>query len=983
MFLASFVYALLTVHELFWSSLKSAIQIFPITYNHLAELQPLAAIIIFSLEVTSSGCKGLDMPPKPGNAFAQQKELQRLEELETKHRDEDMPGTPATTMSMFIGPDVPHVQKGVLPDLKFPTSFDLSQKPAAGRRRLGQRAFTDPLDPTTTHSAAATDSSSFGKSSSGLGYIKSKITGKSKKYKDSESSSQSIINPAPSQYLSNMPNLRNEAMKGPSQPLPSHLSLATTQTAATPPSRYASLLKNDAMILGDISMTPTRSGSYAMAAHPGVVGVSHPSITSMAGSILEASLPDPGAMVNAEMFLPSSAQPDSYNASYARPLPPPPGDEFQQQQPFQQQLPFYLQLQPYERSDQTDFQSQPLSTCHYDSYIGGTWEQLHAQHPGTMPQFSSMNPSKPQPIYQDNGEGQTKLAQISDNSKEASELQQVSITNSVNNTDTLDTRSESGKEALEALEEPGEARASIATLFRSSLRRTASDCELRYSSYQDESQNKTSVASKPCKPAVQCTKFSCMLSPTATIFRPLEQASSTTATSTILRPDRYEGERPKQPKPAANILHNVGENFLSLQGTHSLFGKGEPRRTSDPEQKEGSSAEILGGETTRGGYPLAPQRPGYQIWSNHEEHMAHHFNAVHHHMEADKHTLRRCIEDAKTHLADSSSSLIDKSFMNQFRQLCVQSNGFRQYLQRIQQQTCDLRPGIATDVLPRISVEMASRFAAHEQRMREEFQRMNQKILTLNDSVYAMQRNLSNHVAQTNRKMDLLLEAQGIDTSSQGQRTHQDQDVMHQTSGEKAGRQQDEVIDPATRTKKEAAPTAAGTAFGASSPPNQISTPTKSRKPIPHLTKVPIMAAALTSTPPHVPQPPSSQSGSSSVATVTITDPRIPSPSVVSNARRVRHGDTRLRGDTAKENRRAGNVAKGLIDAAPIQGPGSHVHPALRYQEGIEGLAGAKEKQQTAEKKQEDDGEDKKVLWRRPSGDGEIGGRWYKAAMAQ
>jgi hypothetical protein len=142
--------------------------------------------------------------------------------------------------------------------------------------------------------------------------------------------------------------------------------------------------------------------------------------------------------------------------------------------------------------------------------------------------------------------------------------------------------------------------------------------------------------------------------------------------------------------------------------------------------------------------------------------------------------------------------------------------------------------------------------------------------------------------------------------------------------------------------------------------------------------KVPVMAAALTSTPPHVPQLPLPQSQSSSITTVSITDPNIPSPSAVSNARRVIYQPTREQDEAKKENKRIGNVAKDLGNTVPIQGLGTHVHPALRYQEGIESLAGVTEKEKAAEKN-----DDNEVLWRRPSGNSEIGGRWYKAAMQQ
>jgi hypothetical protein len=79
-----------------------------------------------------------------------------------------------------------------------------------------------------------------------------------------------------------------------------------------------------------------------------------------------------------------------------------------------------------------------------------------------------------------------------------------------------------------------------------------------------------------------------------------------------------------------------------------------------------------------------------------------------------------------------------------------------------------------------------------------------------------------------------------------------------------------------------------------------------------------------------------------------------------------------------KENKRRGNVAKDLGDRMPNQGPESHVHRASRCQEGIEGPAGSKENEKASKKRNDSD-----VLWRRPSGNGEIGSRWYSAAMQQ
>lgn len=867
------------------------------------------------------------MPPKPGNAFAQQKEFQRQRELETQNSDGDTPGSPMTTMSMFIGPDFPPGEPEGPADLKMPTNTDRSQRISTSRGKMGKRSFTDPTSASTAHSTITTEPSSLGKQSSGFGYIKSKLTGRSKR-KDSESPAQSFTKPATSEYTLDMPIIwGNEVMskvvpttreKLPSQPLPSHVSTATMQTVATPQSRYTSLLKNDAMILGDLSMSPTRSGSYAIAGYPALVGVSHPSIMSMAGSIFETSPHNSRAFGNSNMFTARSALPESYGTSYAAPLPPPPDDKFQYQ------LPFYLQLQSHEPNGQTSFEGQVSCSNRYDASNAGTWEQLHAQYPGSMPQFSPMTPH----LYRNELKQDTELAEKSDNEDKASDLKKAS-----------ETKSENGKEALEALENAEEAEGNIAITLRGSLRRSASDHELRYSSYQSISPNRTPTAGKGDKPSRLPNAFSRVLSPTTPVFGSRGYENVTTGTQTTLKPVRYEGERVKQSVPAERILQNVSRDISTLHDASTSFYNKTKRQNSDLKGTEDSHAQNLGDTTTRGGYPSTPKHQDYQARSNLEEQMARQFNDLHHHMEADKYTLRRCIEDSKNYLAEKSSSHIDGNFMNQFRQLCIQSNGFRHYLERIQLQTSD-------------SADMASRFAAHERRIREELGRLNKNVLTLTENVYAIQRNVNNHMTQMNtrmahmnRKLDMLLQVQGVDSFSGSLHVRQDRDVTQQ----------------------------------ASSPVKQSSTPpTKTRKLTPMPAKVPVMVATLTSTPPHVPQLPLSQSQSSSITTVSITDPSIPSPSAVSNARRAIYQPTREQEEAKKENKGIGNVAKDLGNTMPIQGPGSHVHPALRYQEGIESLAGAKEKGKAAEKN-----DDNEVLWRRPSGDGEIGERWYKAAMQQ
>jgi hypothetical protein len=949
------------------------------------------------------------MAPKPGNAFAQQKELLRQKDLEIQPREEDSPSTPMTTMSMFIGPDLPQVEHEEPAELKTPTNFDPLHKPITGRGILGKRSFTDPLGATTAaHSTGIEGPSSFGKQSSGLGYIKSRFTGKIKKSKIPEQPSQPFTTWAPSEYPSNSNSSaamsyvrRAEAAPEaahtmresfPSQPRLSHFSTTTTQSIATRQSQYASGLKNDAMILGNMSMSPTRFGSYAVAGYPAVVGVSHPSIVSMVGSILEASPSNLGTTANPCNYLDSSTQPETYDTPYTAPLPPPPGDEFIEQSPFHQKLPFYLQLQPYEQINQTSFEPQPFSPCQGDIFNTRTWEQMHAQHPSTMPQFSPMNPRH---LYQDDSNRQTTRARTSNDADKLNELQKASIETSLYNANASDTKSENGREAFGALED-------VEHATPMTLRRSVSNQELRYASHRIESPDRTPVAEKESKSSAHSAKLSHAISPTASVFRPAVHETSTKMTPLILKPDRYDSERPKKSELAQDLSQDVSGNISRSQevsapcynGESSQTSEakanesssapcynGESRQASEAKRKESSSAQSFGDFTTRGGYPPTPQHPNYQVRSNFEEQMTQQFNVVHHHMDADKHSLRRCIEDAKNYVADKSSSQVDEKFMNQFRQMCIQNNGFRQYLERIEQQTSNLRPGIATDVLPGVSVEMASRFAAHENRYREEFRRMNKNLLTLNENVYAIQRNVNDQMAQMNRKIDLLLEAQGIDISSGGQHARQDRGVMVQKLRKEAQRRQDDVMNPAAMAveDEEISNATAAVVSGTSSPVNQTyASPTKNRtRPLP--TKVPIMTAALTSTPPHVPQLPQSQF--TSLATVTITDSSVPSPSAVSNARRIRKGHTGERGVVGKENRRAGIVAKGLANTTHIQGPESHVHPALRYQEGIEKLAGGKGKQQVAEKKTEEDRNE--VLWRRPSDNGEIGGRWYKAAMQQ
>ena len=158
-------------------------------------------------------------------------------------------------------------------------------------------------------------------------------------------------------------------------------------------------------------MSPTRSGSYAIAECPALVGVRHPSIMSMAGSIFEASPHNSRAFSNSNMFTARSALAEPYDTSCAAPLRPPPDNKFQYQ------LPFYLQLQSHEPNSQTSFEGQGFRSNRYDASNTGTWEQLHARYPGSMPQFSPMTPH----LYRNELHQDTELAEKSDNEDKASD----------------------------------------------------------------------------------------------------------------------------------------------------------------------------------------------------------------------------------------------------------------------------------------------------------------------------------------------------------------------------------------------------------------------------------------------------------------------------------------------------------------------------------------------------------------------------------
>ncbi len=877
------------------------------------------------------------MPPKPGNAFAQQKELQRRQQ-----QIEDLPETPMTTMSLFLDPIPSDSEEDELAQLKTLTPGLTTNRSDIHKIRAGKRSFTDPGASPALLASFTSDTPSTGKQQGGLSYFRSRFAGKGRRNKDPEAA-------APQQPLTvadtiRTPTARPEsvayfgracatpeltiAVPQPlkSQALHSHLSRATTQTVATPQSKYASLLKNDAMILGGISMSPTRSGTYAFSGNPSVVN--HPSIISMSGSILEASPHNSTMTINPNTPNTPLTQPSAYDAYYTAPLGP---------------LTSAWQQNPYSPSS------------------SGTWERLHAQYPASMPQFS------PQHNNFDTSASLREPFHDSIGFKEARQLRQESSRTSMHNAATSDTKSENGKEALEATEDLQGTLVNT-TPARQVLRRSVSDYGLRYATDQSDSLDRTPVPKSDV--TLRGNTFDVM-SPTMPVFNPP-------------KPQSFH----RKPVPAPILTpHNARPRRVSdasARSTPTAFHNARPAQVPNPKAQKKPSTLSLRSGTTRGGHPPTPTYPGYQVRSNLEEQMAHQFNVVHHHMEADKHHIGRWIEDAKNYIADRSQPQLHDKFMTQFNQLCVQSNGFRDYLQRIQHQTSNLGPGIVAAMLPGVAADVTTQMAAHEQRIRQDLGQINNNMLALNDNDNAIQRDITTfqrdmktQLTEMNRKLDMLLQAQGTGSSNtNGVTARQDKEAMQQKLREEARRRQQELLDPAALNAKEQATKAAATTKAP--PPPLVSTPpTKTRKATPLPTKQPVMQAALTSTPPHVPQPPgcSKSSGSGSpTRVVRIVDPSIPSPSAVCNAKRVKHGHTRNPQELAKEDTRAGLGVK--LEAG--------VYPALRYQEGTEKVTGKRKVSGKGKGKSDTTGPDEnEVLWRRPSGDGEIGGRWYKAAMQQ
>ena len=973
------------------------------------------------------------MPPKPGNAFAQQKELQRLKALEQDQRfhqiaqatsDQtvsevgpvktsqeatttpteagDPPESPMTTMSMFTGTVSLESEDVEKSHFEAAVSKEGMHKRGPSRDKTGKRSFTDPVTTPPAQMSVLPEPLSTGKQQSGFGFLRSKFTSRSKKANGSPSLSayprtpninlasidalstvnhfgevsHSSTSPEVGSrvILSSCPETVSFGGSAPLAPIstlpfqwtggeklsrPSHISTATTGTIATPQSQYATLSKNEGMILGDMSLSPTRSGTYAIANNP--IIVSHPSVMSMVGSVLECSPTHPSIGADPRNINAHTTLRSAFETLYTGPLAIPPGGAFHQQ------LPLGFDTCHSQSSPHLGTESRLHTPYHDNPTAAGIWEQLHAETPLTMPQFSPVHPSSDNFDTADAGrqlldkiQPQQQTENVNQNSNEASTYR----------VEAADTKSESGKEGLEAAEY-GEESSFIRTPDKYQLRKSASDRDLRYSTYGNEYEERTPIPKKRL-PTVSVRPFG-VLSTASPGSGPL--GAEFAASSADHKVGSEQGQCRKFGTPQIKVDDRDAENTgnapsdslgLSIPNVVQLR-----RQNARKEVSPRGPTDV----TSRGGFPPTPSHPSYQVRGTVEEQIAHQFNVMHHHMEADKQSIKRFIEDFKAHLGDKYRSRYDETFLRQFQELLQQHNTHSTFLQEIYHQIGQMRPGLLADLGPVFANELARQFGAHEQRTREEFTRVHHYILTLNEHVNATQRNVTSHIAQISRKLDLLLQASG---TNRGHQPRQEGDrAVQRKVQEENRRRQDESMDSATMTARERA--AADTVAS-------MKSPTKTRKVTPGPPKMPVMAAALTSTPPHVPQFPASET----VNTVTITDPSLPSPSAVSSARRVKHGHTRKDNGGFGTGSGTGTGPRGL--AMPES---RDVHPALRLQEQLKkkpggrtpgekkGVAGESVVSAIATAAPQGKVEDRDVLWRRPSGDGEIGGRWYKQAMEQ
>lgn len=606
---------------------------------------------------------------------------------------------------------------------------------------------------------------------------------------------------------------------------------------------------------------------------------------------------------------------------------------------------------------------------------------MHTRHPATMPQFSPVNQKH---SYHEESCDQNRLPHTSKNSLDAAEPHKTSVETLPFNICVSDTTRENGRAALETLKYHENSARKIARAPANLVRRSVSSHELGRASYPSNSPNGTLDTGKVSRLPAESARTSRVLSPPSSLSKSPQYEISPIRTPTTSNPDQHECQIRNPLKLKQDLLQDSDGVLSPSQDAFTLSCNREPRQDIAAKGKESSAAEILGNFATDGTLPSTPDQIDHGARRDYEEQQPHQLGIVYDHGDANQHIWGDRPEDAKHCLATRASPPISEPFRNRLCQMCSETNDIRECLARIEQQMSSWRHSITMSPLQGVSAEMSNQFSAHEKHYEEEFQCMNNNLLTLNENVYAIQRSMTRQMAQMNRRMDLLLEAQRADISRGDHVARQGQDLMEQKLRGQALKREENAMNRATVATKQELKAAANMAVSsvAPSPTPQLSTPvTKRRNPTPLPAKLPVMAAALTSTPPHVPELPKSQSQSSPYAKVRITDPSIPSPSAVSNARRIRQEDGRNQKVVGTANRGAGVVAKAPALATAIQGKESHVHPALRYQSGHQRLASGTDKQQTAKEKMKE--EMNQVLWRKPSDNGEIGGGWYNAAMQQ
>ena len=224
------------------------------------------------------------MPPKSGNAFAQKRELERREAIQRAQRDERSDHKQEKSRVDMDG----YCGHG-----KFEVTENVIDAPGTPMTTISSMLLPDPLPVPVTGHAQVADSSNTSDPSpiqqqiSCFKQFTSKWTKKGEKQyglaEGSEVGTFKSVGKEASELSTN-----GDFTPG-FQPKQSHLSRMTTQTWETRQSNYTYSNQNEAIILGDTSMSPTRTGTYATAGNPKMVN--HSSFMSMKGSIFDCSSP--------------------------------------------------------------------------------------------------------------------------------------------------------------------------------------------------------------------------------------------------------------------------------------------------------------------------------------------------------------------------------------------------------------------------------------------------------------------------------------------------------------------------------------------------------------------------------------------------------------------------------------------------------------------------------------------------------------------